>query len=74
MKYWLNIDYSTRIAKLHKESCVYCNPYDQHSKPINKSNSYGGWFVFESAEEAFRFYNDKLFDLLWQSCKICRPE
>gem|GEM_PF-4239093 len=31
MDYWLNVDSSTRIAKLHKETCIYCKPYDQHN-------------------------------------------
>ena len=74
MKYWLNIDHSTRIAKLHKETCIYCKPYDQHSKPINDTNSSGGWFNFESAEDAQRFYKDQKLELFWQPCRICRPE
>ncbi len=73
MKYWLNVDLSTGIAKLHEETCIYCKPYDQHSKPINDTNSRGGWFKFESTEEAHRFYKEDIFTLFWQPCKICNP-
>jgi len=48
MNYWLNFDLSTIIAKLHRETCIYCKPYDQHTKGINKMNSSVGWFKFES--------------------------
>ena len=63
MDYWLNIDLSTRIAKLHKEACRYCTPYEQSSKPINQMNTNGGWFEFESPREALRYYQDEKLDL-----------
>jgi hypothetical protein len=74
MDYWLNIDLSTRIAKLHKETCRYCTPYEQSSKPINQMNTNGGWFEFESPKEAQRYYHDKKLNLFWQPCKVCKPE
>ena len=74
MDYWLNVDLSTRIAKLHKETCIYCKPYDQHTKGINEMNGSGGWFKFESPTEAQRYYQDKKLNLFWQPCKVCKPE
>jgi len=74
MKYWLNIDLSTRIAKLHKETCIYCKPHDQHTKDINKMNSSGGWFKFESPTEAERYCRGLDLKIFWQPCKVCKPE
>ena len=74
MIYWLNVDSSTRIAKLHKETCVYCKPYDQHTKDINEMNSAGGWFMFESPMEAERYFRGLELKVFWQPCKVCKPE
>jgi len=74
MKYWLNIDLSTRIAKLHKETCIYCKPHDQHTKDINEMNSSGGWFKFESPLEAEQHFRDLELNIFWQPCKVCKPE
>ena len=74
MGYWLNIDISTRIAKLHKETCIYCKPYDKHTKGINKMNSGGGWFKYESPQEVKKLYQDLDLKIFWQPCKICKPE
>jgi len=74
MNYWLNFDTSTRIAKLHKETCIYCKPYDQHTKGINEMNSGGGWFKFESPIEAEQYYRGLDIKIFWQPCKVCKPE
>ena len=74
MIYWLNVDSSTRIAKLHKETCIYCRPYDQHTKDVNEMNSAGGWFEFESPMEAERYFRGLDIKVFWQPCKVCKPE
>jgi len=74
MDYWLNVDSSTRIAKLHEETCIYCKPYDQHTKDIDEMNSRGGWFKFESPIEAERYFQDLEVKFFWQPCKVCKPE
>ena len=74
MDYWLNFDLSTMIAKLHEETCIYCEPYDQHTKDINEMNSSGGWFKFESPIEAEQYYRGLDIKIFWQPCKVCKPE
>lgn len=74
MGYWVNVDMSTRIAKLHRETCIWCKPHDQISKGVNEMSSSGGWFRFESPGEAERYCRELDPDLLWSPCRFCRPE
>jgi hypothetical protein len=71
MKYWLNIDKPTRFAKLHRDTCRFCKPYAQNFKGINEVNDHGGWFEFNSPEEAYAFFRDNFPQTLWQPCKKC---
>jgi hypothetical protein len=36
--------------------------------------SYGGWFSFETVEEAYEFYRSQDERYVWQPCKICKPD
>ena len=74
MDYWLNVDSSSRIAKLHKETCIYCKPYDQHTKGINKMKRGGGWLKFESLKEVEQYCGDLGLRIFLRPCKVCQPE
>jgi hypothetical protein len=72
--FWLNADIPTRIWKLHREDCMYCKPRETHSKGVGVMNGYGGWFSFETVDEAYDFYLSQNERYVWQPCKVCRPE
>jgi hypothetical protein len=74
MGFWLNVDRSTGIAKLHRETCIWCMPHDQSSKGVNEMKNSGGWYSFESLGEAERFCRGLDLDLLWSPCRFCSPE
>ncbi len=74
MVYWLNIDRSTKIAKLHRELCIWCRPHDQRVKGVNEMKNSGGWYSFESPGEAERFCQELDLDLLWSPCRFCNPK
>ena len=71
--FWLNADRSTRIWKLHRESCLSCKPEESKAKGVGVMKWYGGWFSFESVEEAYKFYESQEEHYIWQPCKICKP-
>jgi len=72
--FWLNADLPTRIWKLHREDCLYCNSGETQSKGLGKMKGYGGWFGFETVEEAYEFYRSQDERYIWQPCKLCRPD
>jgi hypothetical protein len=74
MGYWLNVDRSTKVAKLHRETCIWCRPHAQSSKGVNEMTNSGGWYGFESPVEAKRYCRDLDLDLLWSPCRFCIPE
>lgn len=71
--YWVNVDMSTRVAKIHRESCIWCRPYSQASKGVNVMKGGGGWFRFESPGEAECYCRGLGLGLLWIPCRFCRP-
>lgn len=71
--YWLNIDYSTSICKLHKESCRYCTPNPTVMKKVNEIGLNGGWFSFEKPENAKEYFDKREGERIWQPCKVCKP-
>ncbi|MFH2112817.1 MAG: hypothetical protein ABIJ47_16335 [Candidatus Bathyarchaeota archaeon] len=71
MKYWLNIDIPTGFAVLHRETCASCKPLNQRHKGINGLSHHGGWFEFESKEEAYAFYRADFPQIKWRLCKKC---
>jgi hypothetical protein len=72
--FWLNADLPTRIWKLHSEDCLYSNSGETKSKGLGKMKGYGGWFSFETVEEAYEFYRSRDKRYIWQPCKVCRPD
>ena len=50
--FWLNMDISTGLWKLHVDSCRFCNPVETRFKGVNDLKKKGAWISFESAEEA----------------------
>lgn len=74
MGYWVNVDKSTRVAKLHRETCIWCRPRDQHGKGVNEMTNSGGWYSFASPGEAERYCRGLDLGLLWSPCRFCNPE
>jgi len=72
--FWLNADLPTGIWKLHREDCIYCKPKEPQSKGLGVMKSYGGWFSFNTVEEAYMFYQSQREQYIWQPCKICKPD
>jgi len=71
LKYWLNIDYPSKYAMLHLESCVHCKPYNQKNKGVNKLLPNGGWYEFDSVEAAKALYGKYYASFHWHECKRC---
>ena len=73
--FWLNIDRSTGVWKLHRKSCRFCKPKETTNKGLNQMKTGGGWFEAESYEAALGlFTKDHGFNEYWQPCKACKPE
>lgn len=72
--FWLNVDRSTGIWKLHKETCRYVTPYETELKGVGGMREKGGWFSFMTVKEEYSFYQKKGRDSIWQPCKICNPQ
>jgi hypothetical protein len=72
-RFWLNVDFPTGLAKLHRSSCRHCTPGQGLYKEVNKIGKNGGWFSFSTPEEAKKYYNENESDMIWQPCKVCYP-
>jgi hypothetical protein len=72
--FWLNADKSTNIYKLHNVSCIYAVPRETEYKGIEEMKRDGGWFKFETYDEAYRYYKTTRPNAIWQPCKVCNPE
>ncbi|MCW4048621.1 MAG: hypothetical protein NWE89_02685 [Candidatus Bathyarchaeota archaeon] len=71
MKYWLNIDKSSKTTKLHKDPCRFCKPHNQSNKGINGLKRLGGWFRFKTIAEAKTYHKNHHPEYLWHPCRIC---
>jgi hypothetical protein len=72
--FWLNADTPTRIWKLHRDSCLFCRPKESKAKGIGAMRGSGGWFSFNTPEEAYAFYKQQREHYIWQPCKTCKPD
>jgi hypothetical protein len=73
--FWLNVNKQQGAWKLHKESCRFCKPVESSMKGVNYMKTRGGWFQFESFQDAYEFYQTDHKNLeYWQPCKECNPE
>jgi hypothetical protein len=72
--FWLNVDSSTNMWKLHKEGCRYGLPHNTNLKGIGEMKKGGGWFKFDSYKKANEFYRKNGSNALWQPCRVCKPE
>jgi hypothetical protein len=72
--YWLNVDFPTNISKLHEERCRYCKPKASLTKELGKIGRAGGWLRFGSIEEAKKYYDSNLENMIWQPCRVCLSE
>lgn len=71
--YWLNVDLSTNISKLHMGGCRYCKPRASTAKGLGRLRRGGGWLRFNTVEEAKKYHIDNLEKMIWQPCKVCLP-
>lgn len=61
MRYWLNVDFPTKISKLHKSRCVHeQNKKETSLKGIGKLKRDGGWLYFETQEDAEKYWQENL--------------
>ena len=72
--YWLNVDFPTNISKLHKEGCRHCKPRASLAKELGSLGRDGGWLRFGSVEEAKKYHDNELENMIWQPCRVCLPE
>jgi hypothetical protein len=72
--FWLNVDKPNNFYKLHNESCVYAVPNETEYKGIEEMRRDGGWFKFDTYDEAFRYYRKTRPNAIWQLYKVCNPE
>jgi hypothetical protein len=72
--YWLNVDFPTNISKLHEERCRYCKPTASLTKELGKIGRAGGWLRFGSIEEAKKYHDNNLENMIWQPCRVCLSE
>ena len=73
--FWLNVDKQQGAWKLHKEACRFCKPVESSQKGVNHMKKRGGWFQFESFQNAYEFYKTDHNNLeYWQPCRHCNPD
>jgi len=62
--YWLNVDFPTKISKLHIEGCRYCKPRASLTKELDGLGRDGGWLRFDSVDEAKEYYIENLKNMI----------
>ena len=72
--YWLNIDLPWGIWKIHRKGCRHINPRETKMKGLNEMKDNGGWYSFQTFQEAYEYYLKHGPNDTWQPCKICKPE
>lgn len=71
--FWLDVDLPAGKATLHRGECVHIQPEANDVKGVNEMRAEGGWFSFESAGEAMRFYKTKRLSGDVMACLLCKP-
>lgn len=71
--FWLDVDLLSGTATLHRGDCLHISPKASEGKGVNEMRADGGWFGFESAGEAMRFYKVKRLSGDVNSCLFCKP-
>ncbi len=70
---WLNVDIPSKTVRAHKEECRYCRPNSSLLKGYNKMDKEGGWFGFDTYQEAMKFYRENFLDkMTLKTCKVCK--
>ena len=72
MAYWVNEDFPTSTARIHRGECGHCN-YGQGRgiRPGKGTSQWHGSFETKGAALAFARTNTKCRDVL--SCQTCNP-
>ena len=71
--FWLDIDLPAQKAILHRGECIHVAPKAIEHKGVNEIKADGGWFSFESAGAAMRFYKFKRLSGDVNACLYCKP-
>jgi hypothetical protein len=69
--YLLNIDNPTRSCTLHEANCNFVLLRDTNRKGVEKMLSDGGWFGFNSKEEALAEYENNYPKFKLKKCEKC---
>lgn len=73
MSYWVNVDLPTSSYRLHKVICPYCTPRETSWKGIESIKRDGGWYEFETKNEAKKFKITLQKNVKWDPCTECNP-
>ncbi|MFH2112829.1 MAG: hypothetical protein ABIJ47_16395 [Candidatus Bathyarchaeota archaeon] len=57
--FWLNMDHSTNMVKLHRYNCIHCSPEPSKTKEVNSLHRNGDWIGFSSAQDAREYHEEK---------------
>jgi hypothetical protein len=71
--FWLDVDLPAQTAILHRGECIHVAPKATERKGVNEMKADGGWFSFESAGAAMRFYKVKRLSGDVNACLYCKP-
>ena len=71
---WLNVNVPLKIVVVHKEECRYCRAGSSLLKGLNKMEKEGGWFSFDTYQDAIKYYRDHFMATMsLKKCKVCKP-
>ena len=73
MSYWVNVDLPTSSYRLHKTICPYCTPRQTLWKGVESLKRDGGWFEFETKDEAKKYMKNIKRKVKWDPCGVCKP-
>lgn len=71
--FWLDVDLPSGTATLHRSDCLHISPKASERKGVNEMRADGGWFSFDSAGAAMRFYKVKRLSGEVNACLLCKP-
>jgi len=72
--FWLNVDKSMGVWKLHRSTCRFCKPVESSTKGVNAMKLRGGWFNVTSLQRAKKMFEEThTHNEYWQPCKECKP-
>ncbi|MCS7386857.1 MAG: hypothetical protein NDF55_09030 [archaeon GB-1867-005] len=73
-KYWLNVNFQTKICTLHTDDCPFIkNLKETKFIGVGRLKLHGGWLQFNSIDEAEKYFLSNLKDRKWilRRCLVC---